>query len=242
MPYGAVQYRPVSHDVQRAQIADLQNGGPSLPVLEAQAADITRLAGDIARRTGAEREDLEQVGYLALLVEARRFDLTRPGAIWPVAGPRVRGAMLDHAASTRCPVSVPSGTRNTARHRLSPSTLAALDATKDVAYIVPGEGSADAGLVWAEGMPAADLPVADDYSGEAARLLALLPPREAEVLLLSFGFGGRPRTDGEVAEVMGIHRTRVAHIKRRALDRLRDAEAARQAGPATVTPHPWGTP
>jgi len=57
--------------------------------------------------------------------------------------------------------------------------------------------------------------------------LAALPPREAKVLRMSFGFErGEPVTLGSIGEKLGVTRERVRQIKDRALWRIRTSAAA----------------
>jgi RNA polymerase primary sigma factor len=52
-----------------------------------------------------------------------------------------------------------------------------------------------------------------------------LAPRDREVIELRFGLqDGRPRTLGEVAEILGVTRERVRQIEKRGLDKLREPE------------------
>ncbi len=52
---------------------------------------------------------------------------------------------------------------------------------------------------------------------------AALEPREARIIALRYGFGNRdPLTQHEVAELMGISRSYVSRIEKKALQKLRD--------------------
>jgi RNA polymerase primary sigma factor len=74
-----------------------------------------------------------------------------------------------------------------------------------------------------------------DYEEIRARL-AILPPREVEVIRLRFGLGDEePMTLAEVGQRLGITRERARQLEVQALARLRDPEAAAQRkrrGPA----------
>ena len=52
-------------------------------------------------------------------------------------------------------------------------------------------------------------------------LVATLPPREQRVLALRYGLGGRaPLTQQQVAERLGISRSYISRIEKRALEQL----------------------
>ena len=96
----------------------------------------------------------------------------------------------------------------------------------------PLEGS-DGQLTLADTLP--DPTVMEDdceQRADAARLRRMveaLPPRECRLLTLRYGLGGRPpQTQQEVAQQLGISRSYVSRIEKRALDRLQKAW--------------WGTP
>ena len=55
------------------------------------------------------------------------------------------------------------------------------------------------------------------------RVRSLLSPREREIILLRYGLGGgEPLTQREVAGKLGISRSYVSRIEKKALCRLRD--------------------
>lgn len=91
----------------------------------------------------------------------------------------------------------------------------------------PLEGS-DGQLTLADTLP--DPTVMEDdceQRADAARLRRMvesLPPRECRLLTLRYGLGGRPpQTQQEVAQQLGISRSYVSRIEKRALDRLQKA-------------------
>lgn len=91
----------------------------------------------------------------------------------------------------------------------------------------PLEGS-DGQLTLADTLP--DPTVMEDdceQRADAARLRRMveaLPPRECRLLTLRYGLGGcPPQTQQEVAQQLGISRSYVSRIEKRALDRLQKA-------------------
>ena len=91
----------------------------------------------------------------------------------------------------------------------------------------PLEGS-DGQLTLADTLP--DPTVMEDDCEQRAdtarlrRMVEALPPRECRLLTLRYGLGGRPpQTQQEVAQQLGISRSYVSRIEKRALDRLQKA-------------------
>jgi RNA polymerase sporulation-specific sigma factor len=51
-----------------------------------------------------------------------------------------------------------------------------------------------------------------------------LPPREKEIIVLRYGLKGyQPRTQRDVAKYLGISRSYVSRIEKKALERLKDS-------------------
>lgn len=74
--------------------------------------------------------------------------------------------------------------------------------------------------------PDADL-LDDNLADSVSCAFAMLPPREAQVLRLYFGFEGNdPLTLERISELLGITRERVRQIKEKALSRLRRSKHA----------------
>lgn len=91
----------------------------------------------------------------------------------------------------------------------------------------PLEGS-DGQLTLADTLP--DPTVMEDDCEQRAdavrlrRMVETLPPRESRLLTLRYGLGGRPpQTQQEVARQLGISRSYVSRIEKRALNRLQKA-------------------
>lgn len=91
----------------------------------------------------------------------------------------------------------------------------------------PLEGS-DGQLTLADTLP--DPTVMEDDCEQRAdavrlrRMVEALPSRECRLLTLRYGLGGRPpQTQQEVAQQLGISRSYVSRIEKRALDRLQKA-------------------
>ena len=65
-------------------------------------------------------------------------------------------------------------------------------------------------------------------ASELTGLLDTLPPREARVIRLRFGFDGRPHTLDEVGQKFGVTRERARQIQEQALRRLRHPRRSRR--------------
>jgi RNA polymerase sigma factor (sigma-70 family) len=74
--------------------------------------------------------------------------------------------------------------------------------------------------------PVLDDAVSDEVCAEIQRSLKTLPGRQAEVLRLRYGIGGREHTLQEVAERLGITRERVRQIQIKAEEKLEKRVAA----------------
>ncbi|MBN1774308.1 MAG: sigma-70 family RNA polymerase sigma factor [Deltaproteobacteria bacterium] len=133
---------------------------------------------------------------------------------------------LDDAGSAD---ALPSDERLAARLGLSPYELKAArlhgtDHTVSLDQAVPGTETAR--LLDDLTDPEAESPL-DQLMGrrtraEVLRALATLPPREAHVLRLRFGFDGvEERTLREIAECLRLSRERIRQIERQAIERLR---------------------
>lgn len=206
-----------------------RNRDAQTDLIESHDRAIRRLAFQVgARFPSVDLDDLIQEGRLALLEAAGRHEVAKGTQIWTLAQYRVRGAMLAFALTTSSTLTVPA---STLEHRatLAPSTSEAVDrAMRTGLAIVFGEDEGP-GTVPASSIPEGDLEPVRESTQEAHRLLAMLPPREATVLRLAFGIDGSgPKTDAEVADVIGVSRPMVQRIRTRAVNRLRGAALAEE--------------
>lgn len=70
-----------------------------------------------------------------------------------------------------------------------------------------------------------------------ARLLAALPPRDAEILRLRFGIGCTEHTLGELGERFAVSRERIRQLENKALRKLRSQKAAGAGGQTAPQVH-----
>ena len=204
------------------------------------------------RRPGTPFVDLIQDGHLGLLKAVDRFDPRRgvrfsTYATWWIRH-AVRRAVLERERTVRLPVhltearrklrravdaagdtALPADDRLAAclglsRYELQAARLHCTDRTVSLDQAVPGTETAR--LIDDLTDPEAESPL-DELMGrrtraEILRALATLPPREAHVLRLRFGFdGAEERTLRQIAECLRLSRERIRQIERQALERLR---------------------
>lgn len=165
-------------------------------------AEHVRLAVSIARRYGRNVPDEEAVleeAYFSLLGAARRFDPTK-------------GTWAAFASA-----SIVLAVRGEVARQLG--------APRTVSLFVAGEDGDE--------VERRDLPHAEPHDGAglmAERLrevLADMDPREAEVIRRRYGLDGPEETIEETGRAVGLGRSRVGQLERRALEKLRRALARR---------------
>jgi RNA polymerase primary sigma factor len=171
------------------------------------------------RNQGVGFADLINEGNVGLLRAASKFDETKgvrfiSYAVWWVRQSMVQ-AIADHGHVVRVPTSR--------------AGMAFRAATPIVSLDAPVSEDGDISLseyIFNEDSSGADDAVEDDGLMRSVRdALGGLRGREADVIRLYFGFGGRdPVTLEAIGEMYGITRERVRQIKDRALARLRKAD------------------
>ena len=102
----------------------------------------------------------------------------------------------------------------------------------DARYIAPRDAELFGDLTLCAGHPAAEAVTRDDDLflplGQAL-VHECLTEREEEVIISRYGLGGRmPRTQREVAKKLGISRSYVSRIEKRALQKLEEALGERE--------------
>ncbi|MDC5697602.1 sigma-70 family RNA polymerase sigma factor [Intrasporangium calvum] len=210
------------------------------------------LARALARRyagRGLEREDLEQVAFLALLKAVHRFDLAQATEFGAYATPTITGELRrhfrDHGWLVRPPRELQERRQlvAAAQSRLTQLLGHEPDETELAADLGIGVEEVREALVAAENLRPASLDAtADDdgQTGEAGRrqtgqrasaepamedaivvrmAIAALPPRERAMVALRFDTG---LSQAEIAEAMGMTPMQVSRTLRRVLGMLRD--------------------
>ena len=208
------------------------------------------LARSLAHRysgKGLDREDLEQVAFLALLKALQRFDLSKPTEFGAYATPTITGELRRHFRDHGWLVRPPRGLQErrqlvtdartrleqTLGHEPTQDDLAtALELTLEqvkeaqVASTNLRPASLDA-TTTEGGRPVLDLvdaraehhsdPSLDD--GIVVRTaLKRLPPRDQEIVELRFA---HDMTQAEIAQTMGLSAMQVSRLLRRVLAELR---------------------
>jgi RNA polymerase sigma-B factor len=209
------------------------------------------LARSLAHRyagKGVERDDLEQVAFLALLKAVHRFDLAQTTEFGAYATPTITGELRrhfrDHSWLVRPPRSLQerrqlvtdsrSRLEQSLGHEPSLEELAAeldltLDAVKQAQVASSNLRPASLDATTADG----GRPVLDLIDGRAGALsdpgldegivvrtaLQRLAPRDRELVELRFT---RDMTQSEIAGAMGLSAMQVSRLLRRILDELRE--------------------
>jgi RNA polymerase sigma-B factor len=208
------------------------------------------LARSLAHRysgKGLDREDLEQVAFLALLKALKRFDLSKPTEFGAYATPTITGELRrhfrDHGWLVRPPRELQerrqlvTDTRSRLEQRLGHDPDAGeladeldipLDAVKEAQVAATNLRPASLDATSTDGgRPVLDLldargdsasdPALDD--GIVVRTaLERLPARDQKLVELRFG---NDMTQAEIAESMGLSAMQVSRLLRRTLDELR---------------------
>ena len=198
--------RPLSPAREREAFAALRAGGAQA----AGARDLLirhnlRLVAHVTKKYYAAcggQDDLISIGTIGLIKSVDTFDPARASKFSSYASRCIENELRMELRRTR---------REGAQTSLQE----------------PLEGS-DGQLTLADTLP--DPTVMEDdceQRADAARLRRMveaLPPRECRLLTLRYGLGGRPpQTQQEVAQQLGISRSYVSRIEKRALDRLQKA-------------------
>ena len=198
--------RPLPPAKEREAFTALRAGGPQA----AQARDLLirhnlRLVAHVTKKYYAAcggQDDLISIGTIGLIKAVDTFDPARASKFSSYASRCIENELRMELRRTR---------REGAQTSLQE----------------PLEGS-DGQLTLADTLP--DPTVMEDdceQRADAARLRRMveaLPPRECRLLTLRYGLGGRPpQTQQEVAQQLGISRSYVSRIEKRALDRLQKA-------------------
>ena len=206
----------------------------NLPLVEA-------IAGRFANR-GERREDLVQVGALALVRAVDRSDPSRPGELRAYLASCVEGEIRRHLRDRATPVRLPRGIRDVdLRLRRARTELAATLGHEPTS----AEVARRAGLPLAEAERAAAAESARrplelrEWDGEAAapddpalaralvaRAARVLDARERQIVLLRFFLD---RSQAEIAEALGLSQAHVSRLLDGATAKMR--RALQPAGP-----------
>ena len=209
------------------------------------------LARSLARRyagKGIEREDLEQVAFLALLKAIQRFDLAQATEFGAYATPTITGELRRHFRDHGWLVRPPRGLQERrqlvteARTRLE-QTLGHEPDQNDLAEALglTLEEVREAQVASTNLRPASldatttegGRPVLDRVDARAEHrsvpgldddivvrsAIKRLPPRDQQLVELRFG---RDMTQAEIAEAMGLSAMQVSRLLRRVLAELRE--------------------
>ena len=223
------------------------------------------LARSLAHRyagKGIDRDDLEQVAFLALLKAVQRFDLAQSTEFGAYATPTITGELRrhfrDHGWLVRPPRSLQerrqlvtdsrSRLEQSLGHEPSLQEIAAeldltLEAVKDAQVASANLRPASLDATTADG----GRPVLDLIDGRAHAIgdpgldegiivrtaLQRLTPRDREIVELRFT---RDMTQAEIATSLGMSAMQVSRLLRRILDELREHLEPADLGAAELVP------
>jgi len=224
-------------DVAQAQ------SGDEAAVMRVLAGMEKKVGSSIARvrSSSAEPDDLRSAAHLALLKAIMSFDTERGVPFPSYAGPIIRAAIAEEVSASRSGPSMPHDLR--ARIAILESRDMDQD---DIDQALVEKGYHDVGGAFNayhgtqsidDERPSSgddegsDLVVATgDFAGTVTDNIAVrtalkeLPEREQQIIVLAFGIdGGTELNDREIGEVIGIDRSRVNRIKKRAISSLHKA-------------------
>ena len=201
--------RPLTAQEEAKAVSDMLNGDGA--AAQKLIKHNLRLVAHIAKkyaRAGLEQEDLVSIGSIGLITAVSSF---RPEA----------GRLTAYAS--RCVENeILMALRSNKKNRLTLSLSEPIGADREGNEIM---------LVDILGCDADDVPRKAEIRIESARALKLLATaldeRERRVVLLRYGLvDGIARPQHEVAEALGISRSYVSRIEKRAIEKLRDALSA----------------
>jgi RNA polymerase sigma-B factor len=191
----------------------------------------------IARRyrgSGEAFEDLVQVGSVALVAAARRFDAHRGTPFAAYAAPTIDGEVRRHLRDRASTIRVPRREQELAvalrRAARAATQRLGRDASLDEAAAAVGVSPSEAGSALQATVPPAPLSavelVAEDEIEACERrelvraLLAQLTPREREVLRLRFG---EDLSQAEIGRRVHLSQSQASRLLAGALEKLRRA-------------------
>lgn len=219
--------------------------------LESVIESLSRVIEREANRVGdthSQRDDRIQAGRLGVIKALHGYDPAKGPLTIAYVKSFVRWEVLEAVRESRPGFDIPSRSaarylaakRSTesiheARERCEEFDLTkatfddvhnAFTAVHSVEHLSNGSDDGDDETI------AFDIPAGDDFAevyverkalkAKVAAALEALEDRDREVLVLAMGLnGGEPMNDGQIAEVLGIDRTRINRIRNRAIGVVR---------------------
>lgn len=183
--------------------------------------------------TPEQIEDLEADLVLAAVDTIQTFDAVRFVRLSQVLPGRLRDVGREMATT----LAVPRGTlalwfkiwREADQDFPAAEVLAPVRGMSANTFRAIAHALAASGSEWVNVPYSADVPTADSETYALAhRALALLTPAEREVIELSYGFRGDPKTDQEVGEIREAGPRTIREQRVRALDKMREGLGAVQ--------------
>ena len=202
---------PLSRDVEAQMIARLDEG--DFEVRQILIEHNLRLVAYIARRfdnTGINIEDLISIGTIGLIKGVSSYRPEKGTRLATYAAKCVENEILMYFRS-----------RKKLQGEVSLNDSLDSDADGESLYLMDVVGVEDTMYL--------DIQDRDDCLRVRKLVHECLTEREEEVIISRYGLGGRmPRTQREVAKKLGISRSYVSRIEKRALQKLEEALGERE--------------
>ena len=202
---------PLSRDVEAQMLARLDEG--DFEVRQILIEHNLRLVAYIARRfdnTGINIEDLISIGTIGLIKGVSSYRPEKGTRLATYAAKCVENEILMYFRS-----------RKKLQGEVSLNDSLDSDADGESLYLMDVVGVEDTMYL--------DIQDRDDCLRVRRLVHECLTEREEEVIISRYGLGGRmPRTQREVAKKLGISRSYVSRIEKRALQKLEEALGARE--------------
>ena len=202
---------PLSRDVEAQMIARLDEG--DFEVRQILIEHNLRLVAYIARRfdnTGINIEDLISIGTIGLIKGVSSYRPEKGTRLATYAAKCVENEILMYFRS-----------RKKLQGEVSLNDSLDSDADGESLYLMDVVGVEDTMYL--------DIQDRDDCLRVRRLVHECLTEREEEVIISRYGLGGRmPRTQREVAKKLGISRSYVSRIEKRALQKLEEALGERE--------------
>jgi RNA polymerase primary sigma factor len=231
--------------IQKAQAGDQE---ALSEVLKSQERVVRHVANRMGR-VSTSYEDLVQAGNIGVIIALQSFDLAAGYKLSTYARPFIFEEVSKAVAESRQGFAVPNGTAKrywrcvnasqTYEEALALAVAEGMDSDSFLAahHALTGVVSIDRPYNDEDG-DGAGYEVADvtqDVAASVTELLAsrsllaqgfqVLSERERTILEMAYGLNGHPDdlTDGDIADALGVDRSRINRIRNRALTKVREA-------------------
>ena len=196
--------KPLSPSEERALLDEMAQGSESArhTLIERNLRLVAHIANKYKHVAGCDEDDLISIGTIGLMKAVSSFNGHKQARLATYASRCIENEIL---------MTIRAGRK--LKNEVSLSECLGHDA----------EGNE---VTFMDILPAEDEDIAEKIGTdmEIRRMYGFLkeklPPREQEIIFKRYGIGTRPRTQQEIAKEMGISRSYVSRIEKKALDLL----------------------